>query len=346
MLKIGKKSPKGNKENREPARIKLPKDKKPPVNRKLLVWVFLLTGLVSLFFWLRGRFVRGVQLVGEVPSGEMRWVIEPTGQETVNSNSDQVIKVLDQVREITATVSGTYAVYVKRLDGTGAYGFNEDVQMPGASLLKLPAMITVIEKVERGDLDLTDKYTLEEADRAVGSGPLQFKQAGTSYTLDELLNYLGKNSDNTAWVMFNRRLGGEEIELTMKKMGLMSSDYGELTTTARDVSRMWEYLYGGGISPSNQKRVWGYLTESIYEDRLPAGLESTGAEIVGHKVGTDIGVWADAGIIKCRIENGECRVEPFILVIMNDGVKRAEAMGIVPEIAKMIWTFENSTKGL
>ena len=63
---------------------------------------------------------------------------------------------------------------------------------------------------------------------------------------------------------------------------------------------------------------------------------------MGHKVGTDIDVWADAGIIKCKIENVQCTSKPFILVIMNEGVKRAEAGGIVPDIVRLIWQYENS----
>jgi hypothetical protein len=197
-------------------------------------------------------------------------------------------------------------------------------------------MITAVEKIQNGDLRYDDVYTLEEADRAVGSGPLQFKQAGTKYTIDQLLTYLGQNSDNTAWVMFNRRFGKAAIRETMERIGLVSSNYDELTTTAKDVARMWDYIYQGGVNSANRNKVWGYLTNSIYEDRLPAGLTGTGAKIIGHKVGTDMDVWSDAGIIESK--RGD-----FVLVIMNKGVIRSEAAGVVPEIAKMVWTFENGS---
>ena len=69
-----------------------------------------------------------------------------------------------------------------------------------------------------------------------------------------------------------------------------------------------------------------------------------------HKVGTDAGVWADAGIVECKVQStGEasasrvkCKVEPMVVVILNQGVKREEAMKAVPEIVRMIWDYEIS----
>jgi hypothetical protein len=325
-------------ERRGQTRLKFAGDKKPPVNRKLLVWVFVLTGLVSLFFWWRGREMRGNLPLPDTTS-DLHFVIKPTEKIWDRDSDLRVEKILTEIKEITATASGTYVVYVYHLDDGTAFGINETVEMPGASIMKIPVMITAVNKIEKGELRFEDRYILEEADRAVGSGPLQFKQAGTSYSIDQLLSYLGKNSDNTAWVMFNRRWGKPAIEDTIVRLGMTDSNYDQLTTTAVDVAKMWKYLYDGPIIPANKMRIWGYLTESIYEDRIPAGLAGTGAEIMGHKVGTDADVWADAGIIKCEINNPQCTNKPFI--IMNKEVKRAEATGIVPKIAKLIWEFEN-----
>lgn len=321
-----------------------PREKKAPVNRKLLIWLFILTGLVSFLLWWRGKVIHGG---GPVTggSGDIRWVIEPTGVRLSPSPSLRSPKLLiQQIERLTATASGTYAIYVYHLDNKTAYGINEKEEMPGASLMKIPVLITTIQKIEKGELKFEERYTLEEADRSTGSGPLQFKPVGTSYTIDELLTYLGKNSDNTAWVMFNRRFGKKAIQQTLDGLGLSGSDYDQLTTTATDVAKMWEYLYAGKITETNRERVWGYLTDSIYEDRIPAGLVGTGAQVVGHKVGTDAQVWADAGIISCQLSVVGCRAKPLVMVILNKGVKRVEATEIVPRIAQLIWKFENNQK--
>jgi beta-lactamase class A len=313
-----------------------------PVNRKLLVWLFFLTGILSLFFWWRGRQIHGLA-PGGGEGNQLRYVINTRGV----SPSPVVINpkpLLEKIGQMTATMSGTYAIYVQHLDDKTNYGIGETEEMPGASILKLPVLITAINKIENGELKFEDKYTLEEADRAVGSGPLQFKKAGTTYTVDELLTYLGKNSDNTAWVLFNRRWGKKTMQQTMENLGMTRSDYEQLTTTASEVGMMWNFLYTGKMQVEYRKKIWEYLTGSIYEDRIPAGLLGTRAEVVAHKVGTDVDVWADAGILRCKIENKECKVKPFILVILNQGVKRAEATVAVPQIAKAVWEFENNLK--
>ena len=38
----------------------------------------------------------------------------------------------------------------------------------------------------------------------------------------------------------------------------------------------------------------------------------------------------------------KCKVEPMVVVILNQGVKREEAMKAVPEIVRMIWDYEIS----
>jgi hypothetical protein len=79
-----------------------------------------------------------------------------------------------------------------------------------------------------------------------------------------------------------------------------------------------------------------WLTDSIYEDRIPRGVPE-GVKVV-HKVGTDTGVWVDGGIIECksgRVE--ECKTEPLVIVILNKNTKRSEAEKAVPQLVRIIW---------
>jgi beta-lactamase class A len=310
------------------------KDEKAGGSGKLLVGLFLLTGAVSLGLWWRGKVIHGSNGGWQGLTGEMSFVISPTVTPViVNSGSEQEKAVAGQLKELVATAEGKYAVYVYHPGQKTGYGFNQTEKMPAASIMKIPVLVAVEGLIESGQLSLDDQYTLEEADRTPGSGPLQYKQAGTKYSIGQLLTYLGKNSDNTAWVMFNRRLGEKTMEDAMKKMGLTDSSYGDLMTTAADVAKMFTYISGKDFFS-------GYLTDSIYEDRIPPGVPE-GVTVI-HKVGTDTGVWADAGIVQCSQLTADCSIEPFILVVLDKGVIREEAVKLVPEITKIVWDYENS----
>ena len=227
--------------------------------------------------------------------------------------------VVEDIRKMTATASGTYAVYVYRLGDGRGWGVNEDEIMPGASILKLPALLAAWPKKE-------ETWVLEKADIAAGSGPLQFLKAGTAVTVERVMTELGKKSDNTAWRMINRRLGYKEIEKEIEKMGLTNTNYRELTTTAADVGKIMRKIH-------EKPDLWQYLEDSVYEDRITLGLPG-GTRLV-HKVGTDADVWADAGMVVTE--------KPFVLVIMNKGVKHDEAVELVPRITRVIWEYESAT---
>lgn len=310
------------------------------MNRKGLLIFFTLTGVVSLGFWWRGKIIHSATISKIIDPLEISYVIET--QVPINYDykrqSDGLIK---QVENLVATASGKYALFVYHTRDGSSYGFNENVQMPAASMMKVPVMAAVMQMVADKKISLSDIYTMEEADRVTGSGPLQYKLSGSTYTISELLGYLGKNSDNTAWEMFSRRLGTDIFEDTVSKMGMVQSSYADLTTTVKDQARMFAYIYqdkAGG--EAGKTSIYGILMNSIYEDRISLGLPET-VDLV-HKVGTDEQVWSDGGIV---IPNSG-KMYPFIIVIMNKDIDRDQAKVLVPEITKMVWKFETQTSNL
>ncbi len=323
-------------------RMKFDEAEKRKKGRKWLLLIFLITGLISLGLWVKGRMVHGKVDLGKLTDPlEISYVVEPTAEPENKNFENQKNGLLSDLNNLISTSAGEYSIYVYRLNSGESYGINENEVMPAASIMKVAVMVRVTEDVANGRMNLGDTYTMEEADRATGSGPLQFELAGTSYKISDLLNYLGKNSDNTAWLMFNRRLGIDTLQDTLNEMAMTESSYTNLTITAKDIARMFAYIYRGKAGgETGRDAIWGYLSDSIYEDRISLGIPD-GVNLV-HKVGTDDGVWADAGII--LPQSG--KIEPFILVILNKGVDRNQATNIVPEITRKIWDFESKTSGV
>lgn len=99
-------------------------------------------------------------------------------------------------------------------------GYNAAAAMPAASTIKVPVMVEVFRQLEGGHFDLDHHVTLLTSDKDYGSGELCDAPAGTTYSVDELLNKMIDISDNTATNMLIRLVGVRSINRTMVQLGL------------------------------------------------------------------------------------------------------------------------------
>lgn len=226
-----------------------------------------------------------------------------------------------EIEGLVAEAEGTYGVYVYRIKTGESYGINYESEFEAASMFKLVPLIGALRRVESGEWKLNQKFVIQSSDIATGSGPLQFMDPGTGVTLEKILTELGMKSDNTAWRMLNRLIGMDTMQEIVDELGMKNSNYKELLTTPYDIGILWKYIY-------TEKIGWKYLVDSIYEDRIPVGLPE-GTKLI-HKVGTDLGVWSDSGVVDNK----------FVLVVMTKDAPRKEAEKLVPEITSIIWEYE------
>lgn len=310
--------------------------------RLFLLAVFLGVGLVSfgLWYWQRSTtetpLLRPdvVSYVATSPTPTLPISVSPTAK-AVASDGDFV----QDLQRMAAKDKGTYAVSVFVPKTGQQYGFGQDIRMHGASIMKIPAMITVWQKAARKEIAMTDSVVMAESDRRVGTGPLQFEAAGSAYTYKQLVRYMGRSSDNTAWVMVNRNLGRTSIGDVALQSGMLHTDYVDLQTTAEDVTRLFSRLYLGQISGVDWSVFRDDLIGGAFEDRITIGVPSDTA-VVYHKVGTLDDAWMDAGVVDCATKT--CVFDPFVLVIMNTGVDLTQAKVTVPKLVEAVWQHQMS----
>lgn len=289
--------------------------KRMPVNRKLIAWVFVVTGIISGWLWWREQKPKL-----ELEPLKISYQIERKEVAGDRDVSRETSRLVTQIRGKLNSVQGTWAVAVYRLDEKKGYGVGEERVLPAASIMKVPIMLAAVK-----NLNVDDIYMLRDADKQSGSGPIEFMDSGTKLSVKDLITYMAKNSDNTAPVVLMRMVGKNEVIEEIKRLSMKDTDFEENTTTARDVVAMWKKIY-----EEKNELVLDVLQDSIYEDRIPLGLPD-GIKLV-HKVGSGDGVWSDAGVVMAE--------KPFVLVIMNEGVEIDEAKKLVPELTKLIWDFE------
>lgn len=278
-------------------------------DRKAIVVLFVVTILASAFFYLRT----------EVPKFWER-ITAPRIITSLPEKQFDPSSVLNQIKDLTQDLSGTYGVYVYRLEDGLDYGLNQDEAFPAASLNKLPVMIAAYQQAEQGRLrlDLETEYTLQEKDKVQGAGILRTRPAGTKYTYRQLIEYMGQYSDNTAF----RVLRQVTEETVVNQMA------------PKEIGELFRKLYQGElVNKEHRDELLQFLTKTSFEDRIPKGVPSDIR--VAHKIGTEIGVFSDAGIIFAE--------KPFVLVIMTKNAREKEALEVLPKITQAVWEFETAS---
>lgn len=258
--------------------------------------------------------------------------VTPTMAPTPTPKQDQTVIIKNEIENLTKNLKGKYGISVYNLTTKEGFGLKENEIFTAASINKLPVMLTLYMEVEAGKIDLDSKYTLEAVDKRTGAGSMQYQKIGTTYTYRKLAELMGQQSDNTAFAALRRILTDQKIQQVINYLGMVKTSLEKSETSPADINLFFRKLYSGSIlKRENRDEILTFLTKTAYETRIPAGVPSDIR--VAHKIGSDVGVVGDAGIVFAP--------KPYILVILSGEVLESEANLVLPKISKSVWDFEN-----
>jgi beta-lactamase class A len=250
-------------------------------------------------------------------------------------------------------LNGVAGVVIKDLGGAGEIGINEDLRIPSASMVKIPVMMAYYYAAKEGKADLASKITVTNADKAPGSGTIKYDIPGKEYPIEELIERMVTESDNTAANMLISHMGVAALNGYFSKMGLKDTNLSrkmmdfsrrkagvENYTTASDIAGLLERLYRGKfLSAGISKRCMDVLSRQKMKDRIPKRLP--GGVAVAHKTGLENGLCHDAGVV--YTDNGDF----LVCVLTRHRNKNArEAKTVIAEIALLAYNcYEEGGKG-
>ena len=199
-------------------------------------------------------------------------------------------------------------------------GYNAAEVMPAASTIKVPVMVEVFRQLEAGRFELDHRVTLLDSDKDYGSGDLCDAPAGSTYSVEELLDKMIDVSDNTATNMLIRLVGLRNINHTMYALGL---DQTHLRGYVR--TDTWSVRQALESSPADMVRLLAMMAKrelvddwssnemiSILEgdqintllpEPLPPGIA------IAHKTGSFFDTLNDVGIVY-----GD---DPYVIAVMT-----------------------------
>lgn len=215
-----------------------------------------------------------------------------------------------------------YAIYLAYPTKTSEAFIYNSKPMRSASMIKVFILACVMDKANRGELDIDETITLRSSDKVGGAGILAGYASGTTLTLREVLELMITHSDNTATNIVIDRVGMSAINDYIRREGYGDTvlrrkmmDYDAIAagrenfSSVRDLGTFFNRLYNYEcVGEAYDKIMLEFLVKQTDTDCLPAALPD---KQIAHKTGALDGLYDDGGIIYS--DNGDA-----VLVIMTE----------------------------
>jgi beta-lactamase class A len=129
-------------------------------------------------------------------------------------------KLRNDLQRLAIDASGVVGISIVDLSSGQRFGGNEELVFPQGSAIKIPILIELFRRADRGELKLTDRLPVRANNQAGGSGLLQyFSDGGSELSLHDLAIAMIVLSDNSATNVLIDRLGMDQVSRTMAEMG-------------------------------------------------------------------------------------------------------------------------------
>src|SRR5690606_733037 len=130
------------------------------------------------------------------------------------------IKLQTSLESLIEGFRGQVGIYVYHLKSGKEAAVNADCLFPTASLVKIPILVGVFDKVEKKELDYHQPLIYHDSIQYGGTGLMQFFKDSSKTNLRILTSLMISYSDNTA-SLWNQALagGGPTINKVMENLG-------------------------------------------------------------------------------------------------------------------------------
>lgn len=249
---------------------------------------------------------------------------------------------MEWMNRLRAT-QGKVGFWTKPLDGE-ATGFNEDLPLVAASVVKVPVMVEAFRQFRAGLLDPDEQVTIRPEDRMPSCGALTYLSDKVRPTLMDLTTLMIILSDNTAANLMIDRVGVDAVNRTMEERGVpgiclrrkfFQPQLAALgvtnTVTARGCGVLLEKLAKGELlGGEDDARMLSILYNQRLNGKIPFFLHGVK---IAHKTGEDDGTTHDAALIQAK--------RPFVLCMLSNDVDVPEYERLMQDTARELYEMYN-----
>lgn len=212
------------------------------------------------------------------------------GQVELTAQTKTNKKLEKKIHGLIEGFRGDVGIYVYDLKGKKEVSIQADTIFPTASIVKIPLLVGVFDRINKGELDLDQKLTYSSSQRYGGSGLMQFFEDSTTVNLKTLVALMISYSDNVTSLWCQRLAGGglhintlmEDLDLKHTRVNSMTEGregdrekYGWGQTTPREMAQLMVMIRQGKvISPEMSDQMYRYLGNIFYDERAPSQIPS------------------------------------------------------------------------
>jgi beta-lactamase class A len=211
-----------------------------------------------------------------------------------SAHAQQVDKKLQkQIEELVSGFHGTVGIYVHDLKKNRIVSINADTLFPTASIVKIPILIGIMDKIQHAELEYHQNVVFEDTmNYNPGEDILASFRPGEKIQLSKLMLLSVSLSDNTASLLLQSLAGGGKvINQLMDSLGFTytrvnsrtpgreqyKAVYGWGQTTPREIARIMEQIEKGSmLSPQSSERMLRTLSRQYWDEvalsQIPAGI--------------------------------------------------------------------------
>jgi len=191
-------------------------------------------------------------------------------------------KLEAQLHALTDTFHGIAGVYVLNLRTGKEVAINADTVFPTASIIKVPILVGIFDKIEGGDLKYHQPLVYRDSMSRKGSGLMQFFRDSTGVNLKDIVTLMITHSDNAAAVWCERLAGGGvAINSWLERNGFRDTRvnartpgreqnrqlYGWGQTTPREMSRLVTMIRRDeAVSPAASETMYRIMTHVFWDE--------------------------------------------------------------------------------
>jgi beta-lactamase class A len=220
------------------------------------------------------------------------------GRDSASETGRVDSELQSELQAMASSFRGEVGIYVRHL-GTGATAeLRADETFPTASVIKVPLLIALHERVERGEFRFEDELTFRDSLRYADYDLTARFRDGETIPLGQLAFLMAALSDNTASLWIQALVGGgQAVNRWLEDNGFQAtrvnsrtpgrrSDwevYGWGQTTPREIARLMVMIREGrAVSPAASERMYRTLSRSYWDDAalssIPATVQAAGKQ--------------------------------------------------------------------